>query len=83
MAWRSIEVVITGLTRNQFVSFGTRGFESHLLRLREIANPLISTDWLFFNDLCKVLVFSIFTMAPADPCSFQYVIQKGFERSLF
>ena len=30
--WRSIEVVITGRTRNAFVGEPARGFESHLLR---------------------------------------------------
>ena len=38
LPWSGIEVVITGLTRNQFVGLPARGFESHPLRIPE---PLI------------------------------------------
>ena len=56
MPWSGIEVVITGLTRNQFVGLPARGFESHPLRVK---TPWFSRGFVVSICFCTATGFFI------------------------
>ena len=60
--WRRIEVVITGLTRNQFVAQAAREFESHRLRHEPVCGqcPQQALPFLLFSTLSFEGVFTTF-----------------------
>ena len=62
IAWKSIEAVITGRTRNAFAGQLARGFESHLFRHSQFLTKIACLRWV--ADL-RLLA----TLSPFEPGS--------------